>query len=124
MNQQTFDALSQSYENALVAKGIGYSSRYEALAHANQIIRRHEVEGLTQLEENIVTEYLHGITERFYSGTMGKLLYCAATRHIIAMLFALSLTIFLNFLAVKPRINSGIIAVMTEIITWSDFERK
>ena len=86
MNQQTFDALSQSYENALVAKGIGYSSRYEALAHANQIIRKHEVEGLTQLEENIVTEYLHGITERFYSGTMGKLRYQRRMRQITRFL--------------------------------------
>ena len=86
MKQQTFDTLLQSYENALVANGIGYSSRYDALVHANQIVKKHEGDGLTWLDENSVVNHLESIAERYYSGEMGSRRYQKRMRHLARFL--------------------------------------
>jgi len=82
MAQKTFDELLQSYESALTLKGIGYASRYQGVVHANQIFKLHENKGITQLDEEIIAEYIRGIEQRLFNGEMSKRRYQFRIRHI------------------------------------------
>ena len=60
-----FDELLVRYENALTEKGLGYSSRLDSLKVAGQIVKIHEHDGCSALDERIITNYALEISSVF-----------------------------------------------------------
>ena len=72
MNKQTFAELLESYNDALVANGLGVAGRLGKLQRSMVIVRRHEALGRERLDDTVVAEYIREISGRLNAGEIGE----------------------------------------------------
>jgi len=76
------EGLLDGYETTLTGMGYGFATRLELLKRANQIIRRHENQGLEYIDSSIISDYSREIEERHFNGELKKSYYWGLTRRI------------------------------------------
>ena len=72
MQRKTLSELLETYESALKDYGLGYSSRLYAMREVMSLILWHMKVGEKYLDEQIVSDFINNISERFYNGEIGK----------------------------------------------------
>ena len=72
MQEKTLSELLEAYESALKNYGLGYSSRLYAMREVMSLILRHMKVGEKYLDEQIISDFIGNISERFYNGEIGK----------------------------------------------------
>lgn len=61
---QAFNDLIESYNSALAAHGLAITARLSKLYRSQVIIRRHEAVGKDRLDDKIIANYIHEISDR------------------------------------------------------------
>ena len=62
----------ESYNNALAENGVSLSGKLGRLQCCTVVIRRHEVLGKDRLDDGVVADYVHEISNRFIAGEIGE----------------------------------------------------
>lgn len=70
------------YETVLTGMGYSYTTKLLLLKRADQIIRRHEDQGLDYINPDIISDYSHEIEERYFKGKIQKRYYRSIVREI------------------------------------------
>jgi integrase len=70
--KQPFCDLMESYNDALAAAGVGCTARLAKLQRSKVIILRHEALGKSELDNMVIADYIHEISDKLNSGTVSK----------------------------------------------------
>lgn len=84
--KESFDVLLEAYDTALKKYGLSYSARLNMVSRASIIIRRHESQGKSTLDGNIIADYFNEINERYCNGEIGKKYWQTMRREVERLL--------------------------------------